>query len=623
MRPGGRQPAAFQDPDRIAEAIIERVGKSITLALPLGLGKANHVANALFARAATDRSIELRIFTALTLEKPRAKPGLERRFVQPFADRVFAGYPELAYSLALHKRELPPNVEVNEFFFEAGTRLGIAAAQQSYISANYTHALRYVIERGVNVVGQLVARRVRGGETRLSLSCNPDLTVDLLACRARGECDFLFVGQVNSELPFMPGEGDLAADAFDLVLDGAATDFPLFGPPREPIDLTEYAAGLHAARLVADGGTLQIGIGSLGDAVAQALILRHRENSQFLEILARLGPADQAPAGPWETAPFGVGVHGLSEMFVEGFLDLRRAGVLKREVDGTLLQAGFFLGSRGFYRALREMPETELAKLNMTAVSFVNELYGDEAIKRRGRVKARFINNAMMATLLGAVVSDGLENGQVISGVGGQYNFVAQAFALADARSIIMLRATREVRGRTTSNVRWNYGHTTIPRHLRDIVVTEYGVADLRGKTDRDVIAAMLAVADSRFQDELLRRAKDAGKIERGFELPARCRDNTPDRIAEALAPARAQGLLPVFPFGTDFTAVEQRLLPALQLLRAASPARLARLLARGLLAGAPSPQVQEALVRMELERSTGLRERFEAALLRGALEAA
>src|SRR5262249_2641382 len=185
-----------------------------------------------------------------------------------------------------------------------------------------------------------------------------------------------------------------------------------------------------------------------------------------------------------------------------------------------------------------------------------------------------------MATLLGAVVSDALEDGQVVSGVGGQYNFVAQSFALGDARSIIALRATRASKRRTTSNIHWNYGHTTIPRHLRDVVVTEFGVAGLRGKPDRDVIAAMLAVADSRFQDELLRQARDAGKIERGFALPAHCRDNTPERIARALAPARAQGLLPVFPFGTDFTATEARLIPALELLRSASPARLAGLLA-------------------------------------------
>jgi acyl-CoA hydrolase len=611
-------PGQFQDAGRLADAIIARVGKNIMLALPLGLGKANHVANALFARAAADPSIKLHIFTALTLEKPRPRQELERRFLAPLAERVFGGYPDLAYAVALHRSRLPPNVQVDEFFFQAGTRLGVPASQQSYISANYTHALRYVLERGVNVLGQLVARRVRGGEARLSLSCNPDLTLDLLSLRRAGRCDFLFAGQVNSELPFMPGDADIAESEADFMLEGA--DFPLFAPPREPVDIAEYAAGLHAAGIVVDGGTLQLGIGSLGDAMAQALILRQRRNADFRDILARLDPAGLTPTGLRENAPFEAGLHGVSEMFVEGFLDLMRAGILKREVDGTLLQAAFFLGSRAFYRALREMPEGELAKLRMTAVSFVNDLYGDEAAKRRSRVKARFINNAMMATLLGAVVSDALEDGRVVSGVGGQYNFVAQSFALEDARSVIMLRATRAAKGRTTSNLRWNYGHTTIPRHLRDIVVTEYGVADLHGKTDRDVIAAMLSVTDSRFQDELLRRAKDAGKIEKAFELPSSWRDNTPERIARALAPAREQGLLPLFPFGTDFTETEQRLIPALQRLDGASPMRLAGLLARGLASGAPSPQVRDCLARMGLERRSGLTEYVYAALLRGAL---
>ena len=608
-------PITFDDPQRVADAIVARVGKNIVLALPLGLGKANHVANALFARAAADPSIDLRIFTALTLEKPRGKGDLERRFVAPLAKRLFAGYPELAYAVALRERRLPPNIKVDEFFFAAGTRLGIAAAQQSYISANYTHALRSVLDRGVNVIAQLVARR----EARVSLSCNPDLTLDLLACRARKECDFLFVGQINSELPFMPGAAEVAPGEFDLLLDSAATDFPLFAPPHDPIDLDEYAIGLHVARTVADGGTLQLGIGSMADAVTQALILRHRQNAEFRNLVARLDPADLAPANFRESAPFAVGLYGVSEMFVEGFLHLLRAGVLKREVDGALLHAAFFLGSRAFYRALREMPEAELAKLRMGPVSFVNELYGDEAAKRRARVKARFVNNAMMATLLGAVISDALDNGQVVSGVGGQYNFVAQGFALADARSIIVLSATRTAQRRTTSTILWNYGHTTIPRHLRDVVVTEYGIADLRGKTDRDVIAAMLAIADSRFQHELLRRAKDAGKIEKTFELPAACRDNTPERIARALGEARE--LLPPFPFGSDFTATEERLIPALELLRAAPPIRLVGLLARGLFASAPAKDVHDCLARMGLAHPSGVSARIEAALLHAALE--
>ena len=90
------------------------------LALPLGLGKANHVANSVFNRAAGDASIALRIFTALTLEKPRAKQELERRFLDPISDRLFGGYPALAYGDALRDNRMPPNVEVDEFFFLAG-----------------------------------------------------------------------------------------------------------------------------------------------------------------------------------------------------------------------------------------------------------------------------------------------------------------------------------------------------------------------------------------------------------------------------------------------------------------------------------------------------------------------
>ena len=84
----------------------------------------------------------------------------------------------------------------------------------------------------------------------------------------------------------------------------------------------------------------------------------------------------------------------------------------------------------------------------------------------------------------------------------------------------------------------------------------------------------MLAVADSRFQAELVRQAKDAGKLPKHFEIPAAHRENFPERIAHALKPAREAGLLPTFPFGSDFTDVEQRLIPALQVLQKRSVRR-------------------------------------------------
>jgi hypothetical protein len=267
------------------------------------------------------------------------------------------------------------------------------------------------------------------------------------------------------------------------------------------------------------------------------------------------------------------------------------------------------------------MKPEEIARICMMPVSFTNALYGDEAAKRAARLDARFVNNAMMATLMGAAVSDGLESGQVISGVGGQYNFVAQAFELEGARSLLTLEASRFAGRKVLSNIRWSYGHETIPRHLRDVFVTEYGVADVRGKSDADVIAAMLAIADSRFQDELSRQAKDAGKLPKGFAIPAAHRENFPERIAAALKPAREAELLPSFPFSSDFTPAEHRLIPALQLLQAAqrAPAQLPGLLWQGV-SRTPDAADEECLARLGLDRPKTLAERLYRALVSAAL---
>src|SRR4029078_3277114 len=96
------------------------------------------------------------------------------------------------------------------------------------------------LTRGLNVVTQLVAKRVVDGVPRYSLSCNTDTTLDVLRARSEGRASFRLVGQVNSELPFMPGPGDLPADEFSAVLESPETDFPLFASPGEPLSDTEY-----------------------------------------------------------------------------------------------------------------------------------------------------------------------------------------------------------------------------------------------------------------------------------------------------------------------------------------------------------------------------------------------
>ena len=122
----------------------------------------------------------------------------------------------------------------------------------------------------------------------------------------------------------------------------------------------------------------------------------------------------------------------------------------------------------------------------------------------------------MMVTLLGAAVSDALDDGRVVSGVGGQFDFISMAQVLDDAQSVLMLRASRSQGGNTQSNIRWSYGHTTVPRHHRDIFVSEFGIAVTRGKTDSQVIEAMLGIADAAFQAELREKAIASGKLAQG-----------------------------------------------------------------------------------------------------------
>ncbi len=638
------QAQPFEDAERTVDAVLERVGREIVLGLPLGLGKANLFANALFARAQQDRSIRLKIFTALTLERPRPKSELERRFLAPFLDRVFGDYPELAYARALRRGALPDNIEVSEFFLSPGAWLDNARVQQSYISTNYTHAARDLLAAGCNVIAQLVSRRGTGSSARFSLSSNPEMTLSIVpAIRERARRTgkpVVMLGEVNQELPFMVNDAEVGADFFDVLFDPGEPYFTLFSLPSQPIGIADYAAGFHAASLVEDGGTLQIGIGSLGDAIARCLIVRHEMPDRHAALLEKI--PIQHGGLTRERGPFEQGLYGCSEMVVDGLLRLIDAGILTRRVfpklelevrhqageavpGGVILHGGFFVGSRAMYTRLKSMSAEESALIDMTRISFVNQLYGQEELKRLHRRKARFINTAMMMTLNGAAVSDGLEDGRVVSGVGGQYNFVAMAHELEGARSILVLRAVREQQGEVVSNIRWSYGHCTIPRHLRDIVVTEYGIADLRGKTDRDCIVALLNVTDSRFQTGLLAEAKKVGKVEGDYEIPERWRENSPSRLRRDFSGAEFEGLFPKFPFGTDLTEDELALGAALKWLaertmtRAASARTAGSALASSLRPlDAPTMRLLE---RMQLDRPHGVQERFYQRLVAYAIQ--
>ncbi|MDB5972155.1 MAG: uncharacterized protein JWQ90_4605 [Hydrocarboniphaga sp.] len=707
-------PEIFSELDACVDAILQRVGRDVRLGIPLGLGKPVELVNALYERARCDPAMRLTILTALSLERPHPK-GLEAALLDPFLDRVFEGVPELQYALDQSADRLPANVRIVEFFMAPGSRLHNPRAQRDYISTNYTFAARDVFEQGCNLVAQMVARRDTPDGLRYSLSCNPDTGPELVrmlrAAEAAGTRSIAVVGLVNQNLPYMARDAEVPPSTFDYVIDHPRFNTALFSTPKTPVVTADHAIGLQASALVRDGGTLQIGIGSLGDAIVAALILRHRDNAAYRSALDALGSVQQH--GEMITRFGGIsaferGLYGASEMFVDGFLELIRAGVLTREVydfwalqelvdegvcepaalkpelldelvargvrllrsqdfrrlqnhgffadgtvyedgqliaadgthisanladpdaraqiaarclgsrlhNGVVMHGGFFLGPRSFYRALNEMSQQQRDCICMTGVERVNQLDLDPRLYKAQRVHARFVNTGMMATLSGAVISDGLADGRVVSGVGGQYNFVAQAHQLLTGRSILLIRAVREAGGASTSNIVFNYAHCTIPRHLRDIVITEYGIADLRAKTDADVAKAMIHVADSRFQAGLLAQTQKAGKIEAGYAIPERHRDNTPERLSR-LFESRASAF-PAFPFGHEFTAQELRIAKGLK----AVQARVSRTPKWKLLAMAAKPALRvdgalrEDLQRVGLVMPEGLENRVARALL-------
>lgn len=608
-----------------ADLVFSKLGKELRVATPLGLGKPNQLLNLIYQRAKKDPLSHLTFFTALSLDIPDPKSDLERRFVEPYFKRHFGeDYPRLDYLADLHKNQVPSNITIHEFYFQAGTMLGNSHAQRNYISLNYTHVLQSIFEMKINAVVQLIAKSPDG--KKYSLSCNPDLTLDIYDLYKAHEVPLLVIGVVHPELPYLGGDAEVTPEFFDAVVESPEVRHKLFALPHAPVGEADHLIGLHASRLICDDGTLQLGIGSLSDSLVTASVLRQKNNSAYKSLIATFDKEFQRFKDiDLYDGIFEKGLYGTSEMLMDGFKHLREAGILKREVFDhdekvrCYLHGAFFLGSKDFYQWLQDLKPEDYAGLSMTRVSKVNDLYdAHELALRRQRKNARFFNTCMQSSLLGAASSDTLPNGSVISGVGGQYNFVAMSHELPDSHSVLLLKSTRLDKGKRVSNILWSVGQVTIPRHLRDVVVTEYGIANLKGQSDEECIKRLLIIADSEFQDELLAVAKKNGKISQGWQIPVAARRNTPQGIAEFIAHFRSKGLFPRFPFGSDFSKEEQSLQEALLLLKDASKGRLLITLVDGFTID--SSKYSAELHRMGLKAPHAFKEWIFQRILLGAL---
>jgi acyl-CoA hydrolase len=313
-----------------------------------------------------------------------------------------------------------------------------------------------------------------------SLSLHAGGTVGELH-RAGADPDRLLVVEVSDTYPRTFGLGEdrhaLHVDEIDILV--SSTDAPLALPGGEaPPSDVDKAIARHAVDFVSSGATLQTGIGSIPNQIATLLA--------------------EGDGGDY-------GLH--SEMFTDGCMHLHRAGKVTNARKGQYDRVSvttFAFGSTELYAWLDG--NSDVAFL---PVEIVNS---PEVIAANNDMVS--INGALAIDVQGQVVADTI-SGDQFSGIGGAEDFVAGAGLELSDRSLICLPSTFEKDGRLQSRIVPWFGPgamITTPRHQVDVIITEYGVAELEGRTVADRGEALAAISHPQFRDELLAAAERASK---------------------------------------------------------------------------------------------------------------
>ncbi|WP_063007700.1 acetyl-CoA hydrolase/transferase family protein [Nocardia kruczakiae] len=290
--------------------------------------------------------------------------------------------------------------------------------------------------------------------------CSLGIGVDYMA-DAIGHTPLLFA-EINKQMPAVPGSPRIPLSRFAATCE---TDRPLQQEARRPASDADRVIAAHIAGLVDDGDTLQVGIGSLGAAVFDALA-GHRD----------------------------LGVH--TGMITDGVLTLIDKGVItggRKPIDTGLSVAGTALGSADMYARIAELP------VRFRPTSYT---HAPQVLSQLDALVA--VNFAIEVDLTGQVGAE-MSRGTYLGAVGGQVDF-ARAAALTGKRSIIALRST--MRGRSSIKFGLDEGVVTTARADVDCVVTEHGVAHLRGQPLAERRRRLIDVAAPEFRDELASAAR-------------------------------------------------------------------------------------------------------------------
>lgn len=296
--------------------------------------------------------------------------------------------------------------------------------------------------------------------------------VEVGVTKTPAEAARMVIAEVNPNMPRTHGDSFIHVNQIDYLID---VDYELHEITPPPINPVQEQIAKHIAELIPDGATLQTGIGGIPDAVLRQLI-NHKD----------------------------LGIH--TELFSDGVMDMIEAGVitnLEKTIHPGKVVSGFVLGSRKLFDYIDDNPFFELRP---------TEYVNDPFIIAQNK-KMVSINSAIEVDITGQVCADSI-GPRFYSGVGGQLDFVRGAARSKGGLSFIALPST--AKGDTLSRIvtvpKEGAGVTTSRNDVR-MVATEYGVADLWGKSVRERVYALTEIAHPNFREELLRYAREVNYL--------------------------------------------------------------------------------------------------------------
>ena len=293
------------------------------------------------------------------------------------------------------------------------------------------------------------------------------LGIEVGLTKSPAESAKIIIAEVNQQMPRTLGDSFIHVSKLNYIV---PVDYPLAEMAMHgdgPTDITEKIAG-HISDLIPDGATMQLGIGAIPDAVLKYLFEKKD-----------------------------LGVH--SELFSDGVIDLVEAGVLtnaRKTLHPGKILAGFIIGTRRLYDWVDDNPLIELHP-----TEYINDPY---VIAQNERMVA--INSAIEVDLTGQVCADSIGT-KFFSGVGGQLDFIYGASRSKGGVPIIALPSTAKDFSRIVTTLKSGAGVVTSRNHVR-YVVTEFGVADLYGKSIRQRAQALINISHPQFRDELTYQAR-------------------------------------------------------------------------------------------------------------------